>query len=431
LIAFSNHSFYDGKLVLFPSPDHESGLRFTKVSNGKFLSRTNIEEANVIARAVRAHLLNRPDETVGVVAMSAEQRDQIECAVEDLAKSDPVFGEAIEKDQNKFESLFVKNLENVQGDERDVIMISMTYGPDARGTVMQRFGPINSDLGWRRLNVLFTRSRKRMHVFSSMGSDDIRVSERSRRGVRELKNFLTFAETGLLHESGIETDRPPDSDFEIAVADALRHQYGYECEPQVGAAGYFIDLAVRDPGNPSKFLMGIECDGATYHSAKSVRDRDRLRQQVLENLGWKIRRIWSTDWFKDPARTIREIVQELDDLKTCGTVDEDEASDSEFIESIDEVTQEPVEQMEVEFSEGRSLRETLEQFGTAVIRKQCPNTPEERRLLRPSMVEALVEFLPTNTWEFQENIPPYLRTATAAEEGRFLPSVFELIQSYV
>ena len=193
--------------------------------------------------------------------MSAEQRDQIERSIEMLAKEDIAFQEWYEKDQMQQESLFIKNLESVQGDERDIILISMTYGPDGvGGKVYQRFGPINSDVGWRRLNVLFTRSKKRMHVYSSMGSDDIVVGASSRRGVKALKDFLAYCETGVLHHTEGPTNRPPDSDFEIAVAAALRVE-GFECIAQVGVAGFYIDIGVPDPGNPGRYLMGIECDG--------------------------------------------------------------------------------------------------------------------------------------------------------------------------
>ena len=177
LIAFSNHSFYEGDLVLFPSPHKQTenyGIQYSRVPRGCFVNRRNMEEAKIISEAVREHFRHRPEETLGVVAMSAEQRLQIERAIETLAKEDALFQEWLDRDSIRHESLFIKNLENVQGDERDVIFISMTYGPqEPGGRVFQRFGPINSDVGWRRLNVLFTRSKKRMHIFSSMGSDDI------------------------------------------------------------------------------------------------------------------------------------------------------------------------------------------------------------------------------------------------------------------
>jgi Protein of unknown function (DUF559). len=304
---------------LFPSPHNDSGeygVKFTRVHRGRFVNRRNIEEARIIAEAVRVHLLERSEESLGIVAMSAEQRDEIERAVEMLTKEDDSLRSALERATGKIESLFIKNLENVQGDERDVMFISMTYGPqDVGSPVMQRFGPINSDVGWRRLNVLFTRAKKRMHVFSSMDSEDIVLSGSSKRGVQALKDFLAYVETGILHHTAQPTNRQPDSDFEIAVAEAL-HNAGFECVCQVGVAGFFIDIAVRDPGNPGRFLMGIECDGASYHSAKSVRDRDRLRQTILERLGWLIRRIWSTDWYKNPQAQLQPIIRELNALKT-------------------------------------------------------------------------------------------------------------------
>ena len=157
--------------------------------------------------------------------MNAEQRLQIESAIETRAKEDAIFRNCLDTDADRRESYFVKNLENVQGDERDVIYISMTYGPqEPDGNVYQRFGPINSEVGWRRLNVLFTRSKKRMHIFSSMGSQDIVLGTNSKRGVQALRDFLAYCETGILHTTDSGTGRPPDSDFEVAVIDALREK---------------------------------------------------------------------------------------------------------------------------------------------------------------------------------------------------------------
>lgn len=318
LIAFSNQAFYDGNLVLFPSPHHQTseyGIQYVRVTQGCFINRRNLEEARYIADAVRAHFQSNSQETLGVVAMSSEQRLQLETAIEALAKEDAIFRVRLEEDANRHEPLFIKNLENVQGDERDVIFISMTYGSQTpNGKVAQRFGPINADVGWRRLNVLFSRSRKRMYIFSSMGASDIVISPTSKRGVQSLKDFLSYCETGIFNQTQHHTGRVPDSDFEIAVMNALRKE-GFECRPQVGVAGFFIDLAVLDPNNSGRYLMGIECDGASYHSAKSVRDRDRLRQMILERLGWRIHRIWSTDWFKHPQGELAPIIRELHTLK--------------------------------------------------------------------------------------------------------------------
>lgn len=350
---------------------------------------------------------------------------------ETLAKEDAVFQKWIEDNARKQESLFIKNLENVQGDERDVIFVSMTYGPqEPGGRVFQHFGPINSEVGWRRLNVLFTRSKKRMHIFSSMGSEDIVAGSTAKRGVQALRDFLSFCETGILHKTERETGRAPDSNFEIAVMAAL-HNEGFECVPQVGVAGFFIDVAVVDPGNSGRYLMGIECDGATYHSAKSVRDRDRLRQTILERLGWRIRRIWSTDWFKNPHAELQPIVRELNALKTERIVDYHLEAKSEADE-IEEIIEE-VEGQEVVaekfISKGIGLRDKLVKFDRKVIQKENPDTPENQRLLRPAMLEAFIEYLPVDKCEFLEFMPFYLRQSTNAAEGKFLEGILEIINA--
>jgi len=390
-----------------------------------------MEEAKIISEAVREHFRHRPEESLGVVAMSAEQRLQLERAIETLAKEDAVFQGWLDEDARRQESLFIKNLENVQGDERDVIFVSMTYGPqEPGGRVFQRFGPINSDVGWRRLNVLFTRSKKRMHIFSSMGSGDIIAGSTAKRGVHALRYFLKFCETGILHKTERETGRAPDSDFEIAVMAALRKE-GFECVPQVGVAGFYIDVAVVDPGNPGRYLMGIECDGATYHSAKSVRDRDRLRQTILERLGWRIRRIWSTDWFKNPHAELQPIIRELNAQKTERIEDyqleaEPEPDDiEEIIEEVEE--QEAVTEKYI--SEEIGLRDKLVEFDREVIRKEVPDTPENQRLLRQAMIEAFLEYMPVDKSEFIEFMPLYLRESTNANEGKFLEDILKIINA--
>lgn len=434
LIAFSNHSFYESALVLFPSPykvTDNYGIKYSRVPRGCFVNRRNMEEAKVISEAVHEHFRHRPEESIGVVAMSAEQRFQIEGSIERLAKEDAVFHEWLEEDARRQESLFIKNLENVQGDERDVILISMTYGPQTPGgRVFQRFGPINSDVGWRRLNVLFTRSKKRMHIFSSMGSEDIVAGATAKRGVQALRDFLSFCETGILHKTERETGRAPDSDFEIAVMAALRDE-GFECVPQVGVAGFFIDVAVIDPGNPGRYLMGIECDGATYHSAKSTRDRDRLRQMILVRLGWRIRRIWSTDWFKNPNAELQPIIRELNAFKTERFEDYPQEAESEADE-IEEIIEE-VEAHEAVVDKFKSeeigLREKLIDFDREVIRNALPDTPDNHRLLRPAMLEAFLEYLPVDKSEFLEFMPSYLRQSTNSAEGKFLEEALQIINA--
>jgi transcription elongation GreA/GreB family factor len=318
LIAFSNRHFYDDKLIVFPSAHgHEEGLgvRYHFVADALYENRRNRQEAKRVADAVLNHFLNRKDESLGVVTLNLTQKDLIEEEVENHLKTFKDAEHFLSKWEEGGYPFFVKNLENVQGDERDVIFVSTTFGPDSKGAIYQRFGPINRDKGWRRLNVLFTRSRKRMEIFSSLQPEDISLTDRTSRGAKALRDYLAYAKDGILEAPTI-TGRDPDSDFEIAVGDVLRN-HDYKVEPQLGVAGFFIDLAVRNPDREGEFLAGIECDGATYHSGLSVRDRDRLRQQILERLGWegKIYRIWSTDWFRDPRGQVKRLLAFLEDVR--------------------------------------------------------------------------------------------------------------------
>ncbi|XOV89817.1 MAG: DUF3320 domain-containing protein [Pseudomonadota bacterium] len=317
LIAVSNYEFYENRLVVFPSSGSNpsaTGLHFhhlpdTVYDRGK--SRTNREEARAVAEAVMEHARHLPEMTLGVVAFSTAQRDSILFHLDQLRRADDS-GEAFFADHAE-EPFFVKNLENVQGDERDVIMISIGYGKDANGRVSPSFGPVNREGGQRRLNVLISRAKQVMHVFANFTGDDLAVTSTSPFGVRALRHFLKYAQDRKL-EIPIETGKAPDSPFEEEVIAALRAE-GFDVEPQVGTAGYFIDLAVRDPNRPGAYLLAIECDGAAYHSSLSARDRDRLRQAVLEGLGWRFHRIWSTDWFRNPTTEVARIREAIESAK--------------------------------------------------------------------------------------------------------------------
>ncbi len=431
LIAFSNKAFYDSNLVVYPSPHRESnefGVKFVRVIRGRFVEQRNVEEADIVAKAIEHHLLHRPEESLGVVAMNVKQAEQIDRALEQLAKQNPALQEALSRNEESDEPLFIKNLENVQGDERDVIYISSTYGPmEVGGSVPQRFGPINGADGWRRLNVLYTRSKKRMQVFASFTASDVVATGTSSRGVMALRDFLQFAESGHMPHIR-ETGRASDSDFEVAVIEALE-LHGYQCEPQVGVAGFFIDLAVRDPGQPGHYLMGIECDGAAYHSAKSARDRDRLRQSVLEQLGWRIHRIWSVDWFRNAKLQLEPILLELAALRTQQAIEvETEQAEEQIIQQVAEEQSQHAERISQEA--GTSLREKLQYLDQQIIRSALPNIPDNRRLLRPAMLEALLEFKPADRSEFQQRLPGYLREGTDPAEGRFIDDVLSLIGDY-
>lgn len=317
LIAFSNNQFYDGRLVVFPSPFRRNkrlGVNYRYVKEGVYQDRRNIPEAQRVVDAVMEHMLTCPDESLGVVTLNQTQRELIEDMLDKKIRDVKGVADYLVHHENAGWKFFVKNLENVQGDERDVIFVSTTFGKPLGSTaVRQNFGPINRPDGWRRLNVLFTRARKRLDLFTSMLPTDVQIDEKVSLGRRSLREYLDYAKTGLLQNSrGSATERDADSDFEIAVADALR-QEGYEVEPQVGVAGYFIDLGVRHNERKSEFIVGIECDGVTYHSSLSARDRDRIRLEVLESLGWRGRiiRVWSTDWFADPRGQTTRLLEFL------------------------------------------------------------------------------------------------------------------------
>jgi very-short-patch-repair endonuclease len=317
LIRFSNQQFYKNRLVVFPAPQpagRELGVSFVHVPNGIWDGETNHAEAELVANAVLQHMETRQDRSLGVATMNITQRDLIQAEVELRVKQSPLAQAYLQQWDEEIENFFVKNLENVQGDERDVIFVSVTYGPKAPGQPPhQHWGPLTGPSGARRLNVLFTRAKYQVVVFSSITADQVVVSEKSSEGVRVLREYLDYANSGRISDLSF-TDRPPESDFEIAVGRALVTA-GYEVVPQLGVAGYYLDLAVRDPDHPGAFLAGIECDGRPYHTSKSARDRDRLRQMILEDLGWHIHRIWSTEWLKHPDRELKRLLQILHDIQ--------------------------------------------------------------------------------------------------------------------
>jgi very-short-patch-repair endonuclease len=306
LIAFSNHHYYENSLLTFPSAALQGsgvGVEYVAVQGfydrGK--ARHNEAEAQAIVQEL-VRLLDLPDDqrpTVGVVTFSMPQQTLVQDLVDKLLAQRPElarhFGDAVD------EPVFIKNLENVQGDERDVMLFSICYGPDAAGKVTMNFGPLNRKGGERRLNVAVTRARKRLVVFSTLDWSQILDHTTAAIGVAHLKNFLRYAKEGpstllaLTHAPG-----QPDfgSPFEAEVYEVLTAA-GHMVHSQVGCSGYRIDLAVVDPERPGAYLIAIEADGATYHGSRVARARDRLRQDVLESLGWRFHRIWSTDWWHD------------------------------------------------------------------------------------------------------------------------------------
>ncbi len=309
LISFSNRHIYDNDLVVFPSANEsnpEMGVSYKKV-DAMYSSGVNPEEAKAMVDAILDFMTKYPNKSLGVVVMNQKQASLLSDEMNYAFEKNPLAQEYREKWQDGLESFFIKNLENVQGDERDVIFIGTVYGPEKAGSpVRQGFGPINGVAGKRRLNVLFSRAKERIVTFSSMNTSDIKAEEDSgNEGAYMLKQWIEYCATGRIH-SGKITNKDTDSEFEDHVVQQIR-SIGCDAIPQVGVVGYSIDIGVKHPDWPHGFIMGVECDGATYHSSKSARDRDRLRQQVLEGLGWNLYRIWSTDWFDDPIRETEKL----------------------------------------------------------------------------------------------------------------------------
>ncbi|RYX80499.1 DUF3320 domain-containing protein [bacterium] len=323
LIRVSNREFYDDGLILPPSPLQEDpayGLIFTKVDGvyDKGGKRDNRKEGEAIVRRVAEHARAHPDLSLGIVTFSSAQKNTITELLELARRTDGSLDTFLREGQS--EDLFVKNIENVQGDERDVILVSVGYGPTIAGgrLTSMTFGPVNGEGGERRLNVLFTRARVRCEVFASFDPGDIDSSRVSREGPRILRRFLEFAKSGKLDEAVI-TGEEADTPFEEDVADVIR-SFGYLADPQVGSAGFRIDIGVRHPDKPGTYLLAVECDGATYHSALWARERDRLRQDVLEHLGWRFHRIWSTDWFYNRRTEIERLRVALAEAQDNGAV---------------------------------------------------------------------------------------------------------------
>jgi very-short-patch-repair endonuclease len=327
LITFSNHRYYDDSLVTFPSPvTDDLAVKFQRVAGvyDRGGSRTNRAEAQAIVAGIEEHFLDpkKRDLTLGVVTFNQTQQSLIDTLLDARRRDNSDLDRAIAAQTR--EKLFVKNLENVQGDERDVIFFSITYGPDAAGKTTMNFGPLNGEGGHRRLNVAISRAREAVVIYSTLMPEQIDLARVRAAGVRDLKHYLEFAIRGAraLVEQSSPSGVEPESPFELAVIKVLRDM-GWTVHPQVGCSGYRIDLAVVDPRAPGRYLVGIECDGRAYHSGATARDRDRLRQLVLEGLGWRIHRIWSTDWWVNPEGEVQKMAALLQSLVEKEAEDDD------------------------------------------------------------------------------------------------------------
>ncbi len=318
LIAFSNMQYYRGELITFPSAiTQDKAVDYFNVPDGVYergKGRVNREEARAVVDAALGWLKNpefvREGWSLGVVTFNQQQQMLIEDMLDSARREDPELEGHFAAD--RIEPVFVKNLENVQGDERDIILFSITYGPDASGRPNMNFGPLNKQGGERRLNVAITRARRALQVFGTLQASHIDLSRTKAEGVRDFKHFLEFAELGprALAQMADLTHGDYESPFEQEVADELKKR-GWEVHPQVGVSGFRIDLGVVHPDAPGRYLVGVECDGATYHRSATARDRDRLRESVLRGLGWNIVRVWSTDWWVDRASSAEKLEKQI------------------------------------------------------------------------------------------------------------------------
>lgn len=308
LISYSNYRFYGGQLVTFPGATAQSpnlGVELFHVPGvyRRGASRDNPIEANAVVDRLIFHLTQHPTLSLGVVAFSEAQASMIERRIEERVPEFPALQTML--GGNRLNGGFVKNLESVQGDERDIIVFSIGYGPDEVGKFTMNFGPLNKPGGERRLNVAITRARRRVEIVSSVRASHFSGDVTS-PGVLHLRQYLEFAERadnrlGVLSAEVGPNNGDAESPFEEEVARTIRN-WGYQVTPQVGCSGYRIDLAVRHPTESSRYILAVECDGAMYqmyHSSRVARDRDRLRQDVLHRLGWKrIHRIWGLAWYR-------------------------------------------------------------------------------------------------------------------------------------
>lgn len=327
LIAYSNYGFYDGKLVTFPGAVSEAPDLGVEVfrCDGVYRrggQRDNPVEARLVAERVLYHAQVHPALSIGVVAFSEAQASTIDAEIERMAVDYPEL--VALKAEDRLNGLFVKNLETVQGDERDIIIFSMGYGRDEAGKFTMNFGPLTKKGGERRLNVAITRARRKVEFVTSVRAAEF-ASELPSDGARHLRRYLEYAEQrdnrmAVLAVPVEESLGDFESPFEVEVARTIRG-WGYEVVPQVGCSGYRIDLGVRAGNSGSRFVLGVECDGAMYHSSRAARDRDRLREEVLRRLGWQLHRIWGPSWYRsrgEQERRLREAIEAAETPSTKG-----------------------------------------------------------------------------------------------------------------
>ena len=367
LIAFSNIKVYNSQLITFPSPIErapDTGVEYIYVKDGVYDrggKKNNLIEAKKVTDLVFEHFCKYPNRSLGVVTFSEAQQNAVDAAIRQRRLQDSRFDKFFIED--KEEPFFIKNLENVQGDERDTIIFSIGYAKDSRGIMYMNFGPLSRDGGYRRLNVAITRAKYNVKLVGSISANDIDLDKTSSEGVKMLRSYIEFAQQGIIaleKELTYNYNLDFESPFEEAVYDFLQSK-GYNVVTQVGCSGFRIDMAVKDPINTSKFAIGIECDGAAYHSSRTARERDRLRQTILEDMGWTIYRIWSADWIKDQTTEEEKLVNAIEKALETNTINSCQIEQS-VIPPVDiEEIIEPTESQELGY--GFDLYKRANPFG--------------------------------------------------------------------
>jgi very-short-patch-repair endonuclease len=334
LIHFSNHAFYNGLMQVAPnvSSDHSTpAIHWMKV-DGRWINQCNEREAIAVVDLLQQQLEKEPQQTIGIITFNAKQQDKILQIIDQRAKDNPHFSALYEATMKREldERIFVKNIENVQGDERDVVIFSIGYAPNEEGRIYNRFGLLNQQGGENRLNVAITRAKEKIYVVASIEPHELNVAGSKHEGPRLFRHYLEYAKAvsngnkeqilHILNRVNPQTDTKKqyhhdqfDSPFEVEVCEALR-SIGYQVDTQIGVSGYRIDLGIVHPKDPSRYILGIECDGAAYHISPYAKERDLYRQEFLEARGWKIGRIWSRNWWRNPSIEIEKIDRMVKDL---------------------------------------------------------------------------------------------------------------------
>ncbi len=383
LIAFSNHEYYDNRLYTFPSPnDMVSEVRHIAVEGCYDRGKTKQNRAE--AEAVVSEIIRRMKDPVlrkmsmGVVTFSVVQQHLIEDMLDEEFSKNP---ELDEFNSNAFEPLFVKNLENVQGDERDVILFSIGYGPDKDGRVALNFGPLNRDGGWRRLNVAVSRARRQMLVFSVLRPEQIDLSKTRSVGIAGLKAFLEFAMRGKSALAAKEIDNGKNHGIEEAIAERLRAE-GIEVQTNIGCSEYKIDIGLLDPDKPDEYILGILCDGKNYSGSGTARDRNILQESVLKSLGWNIHRVWCLDWWENSDKELAAIKAAFEDVlqKSRSAAQVQEIVEETASEAPDTVEIENLERVEVE-----ECAQNLPTYEVCVLERETDLLGNSEKFANPAL----------------------------------------------